>query len=86
MHSLRKKRAAILTDVKQDYSVGLDDAFKNTYTFDGGIVVSEQSYSTGDKDFRAALTSIEGANPDVIFVPGYYTRYAHRASGTRTWY
>ncbi len=73
MNSLGKKRAAILTDVKQDYSVGLDDAFKNTYTFGGGIVVSEQSYSTGDKDFHAALTSIKGSNPDVIFVPGYYT-------------
>jgi branched-chain amino acid transport system substrate-binding protein len=73
MNSLGKKRAAILTDVKQDYSVGLDDAFKNTYTFGGGIIVSEQSYSTGDKDFHAALTSIKGSNPDVIFVPGYYT-------------
>jgi branched-chain amino acid transport system substrate-binding protein len=73
MNSLGKKRAAILTDVKQDYSVGLDDAFKNTYTFNGGIIVSEQSYSSGDKDFHAALTSIKGANPDVIFVPGYYT-------------
>ena len=73
MNSLGKKRAAILTDVKQDYSVGLDDAFKNTYTFNGGTIVSEQSYSTGDKDFHAALTSIKGANPEVIFVPGYYT-------------
>jgi branched-chain amino acid transport system substrate-binding protein len=76
MNSLGKKRAAILTDVKQDYSVGLDDAFKNTYTFGGGTIVSEQSYSSGDKDFHAALTSIKGANPEVIFVPGYYTEVA----------
>ncbi|HEY3875541.1 MAG TPA: ABC transporter substrate-binding protein [Candidatus Kapabacteria bacterium] len=73
MSSLGKKRAAILTDVKQDYSVGLDDAFKNTFTFAGGEIVSEQSYSSGDKDFHAPLTSIKGSNPDVIFVPGYYT-------------
>jgi len=73
LNSLGKKRAAILLDVKQDYSVGLDAAYKNTFTFLGGTVVSEQSYSSGDKDFRAALTSIKGANPDVIFVPGYYT-------------
>ncbi len=71
--SLGTKRAAVLVDVKQDYSVGLDAAFKNTFTFLGGTIVSEQSYSSGDKDFRAALTSIKGANPDVIFVPGYYT-------------
>jgi len=72
-NSLGAKRAAILTDVKQDYSVGLDDAFKNTFTFGGGTIVSEQSYSSGDKDFHAPLTSIKGANPEVIFVPGYYT-------------
>ncbi len=76
MNSLGKKRAAILTDVKQDYSVGLDDAFKNTFNFNGGTIVSEQSYSSGDKDFHAALTSIKGANPEVIFVPGYYTEVA----------
>jgi len=71
--SLGKKRAAVLTDVKQDYSVGLDEAFKKTYSSSGGTIVSEQSYSSGDKDFHAPLTSIKAANPDVIFVPGYYT-------------
>ncbi len=71
--SLGKKRAAVLTDVKQDYSVGLDEAFKHTFSTAGGTIVSEQSYSTGDKDFHAPLTSIRAANPDVIFVPGYYT-------------
>lgn len=71
--SLGKKRAAVLTDVKQDYSVGLDEAFKHTFSSSGGQIVSEQSYSTGDKDFHAPLTSIKGAQPDVIFVPGYYT-------------
>lgn len=72
-HSLNGKRAAVLTDVKQDYSLGLADAFKKTFSQNGGQIVSEQSYSSGDKDFRAPLTSIRGTNPDVIFVPGYYT-------------
>jgi branched-chain amino acid transport system substrate-binding protein len=73
LNSLGKRRAAVLTDVKQDYSVGLDEAFKHTYSTSGGTIVSEQSYSSGDKDFHAPLTSIKAANPDVIFVPGYYT-------------
>jgi branched-chain amino acid transport system substrate-binding protein len=34
--------------------------------------VREQSYSSGDTDFRAQLTSIKAARPDVLFVPGYY--------------
>jgi branched-chain amino acid transport system substrate-binding protein len=35
--------------------------------------VSEQSYSSGDKDLKAQLTSIKGAAPDVILASGYYT-------------
>ena len=35
----------------------------------------ERSYSGSgkDKDFRAQLTAIKAAQPDAIFVPGYYT-------------
>ena len=34
----------------------------------------ERSYNGGDdKDFRAQLTSIKAAQPEAIFVPGYYT-------------
>lgn len=73
MKSLSAKRAAILLDTKQDYSIGLADAFRKTFKANGGEIVSEQAYSSGDKDFRAALTSIRSSNPDVIFIPGYYS-------------
>lgn len=67
------KKAAILTDVKQDYSVGLSQFFKEHFAKNGGTIVSEQSYSSGDKDFKAQLTSIKGGAPDVIVASGYYT-------------
>jgi branched-chain amino acid transport system substrate-binding protein len=67
------KKAAVLTDVKQDYSVGLSQFFKEHFAKNGGTIVSEQSYSSGDKDFKAQLTSIKGAAPDVIVASGYYT-------------
>jgi len=70
--TLGGKRAAILLDSKQDYSVGLADKFRETFRANGGNIVSEQAYTSGDKDFRAALTSIRSSNPDVIFIPGYY--------------
>ena len=38
----------------------------------GGKIVATQSYQEGDQDFNAQLTSLKGANPEVIFVPGYY--------------
>ena len=67
------KKAAILTDVKQDYSVGLSQFFKEYYTAHGGTIVSEQSYSSGDKDFKAQLTSIKTTGPEVVLASGYYT-------------
>jgi branched-chain amino acid transport system substrate-binding protein len=67
---------AILTDVKQDYSVGLAKAFQDSFTASGGTVVKSLDYSTGDKDFRAQLTDIKAAHPDAIFVPGYYGEVA----------
>lgn len=72
LNSLHKTRVAILKDVRQDYSVGFAEYFKLPFTKGGGTIVVEQSYSSGDQDFKAQLTSIRAANPDAIFVPGYY--------------
>jgi branched-chain amino acid transport system substrate-binding protein len=73
LDTLLAKRVALLTDVKQDYSQGLAQYFKEYFTSHGGQITSEKSYSSGDKDFRAQLTAIKADKPDAIFVPGYYT-------------
>lgn len=70
--TLGKKRAAIMVDRKNDYSTGLEKVITATFTRMGGEIVVTQSYQAGDPDFNAQITSIKGANPDVIFVPGYY--------------
>jgi branched-chain amino acid transport system substrate-binding protein len=67
------KKIAILTDVKQDYSVGLSEFFKAHFVANGGMIVNEQSYSSGDKDFKAQLTAIKASAPDAIVASGYYT-------------
>jgi branched-chain amino acid transport system substrate-binding protein len=77
------KKVAVLTDVKQDYSVGLTDFFKAHFVANGGQIVSEQSYSSGDKDFKAQLTAIKGASPDAILASGYYTEAGLIAIQTR---
>ncbi|HEX8618540.1 MAG TPA: ABC transporter substrate-binding protein [Thermoanaerobaculia bacterium] len=66
------KRAAVLIDVKSDYSTGLAANFERTFVANGGQVVGRQSYAQGDSDFRSQLTAIKATNPEVIFVPGYY--------------
>jgi branched-chain amino acid transport system substrate-binding protein len=70
---LHAKRFAILFDFKQDYSVGLAQFFRETVKKNGGEIVADERYTSGDIEFRAQLTTIRAANPDVIFVPGYYT-------------
>jgi branched-chain amino acid transport system substrate-binding protein len=74
--TLKAGKVFTLTDVKQDYSVDLAKFFKDEFVKLGGAIVGEQSYSTGDTDFRAQLTSIRSARPDVVYVPGYYQEVA----------
>jgi branched-chain amino acid transport system substrate-binding protein len=73
LNTLHLKNVAVLTDVKSDYSLGLAKFFKDGFVAGGGKIIAEQNYSGGDKDFNAELTAIKAANPDGIFVPGYYT-------------
>lgn len=75
-NTLNAKRVAVFTDVKSDYSKGLAKYFKEGFTKLGGQIVSELDFNGGDKDFKAQLTAIKAANPDAIFIPGYYTDVA----------
>jgi branched-chain amino acid transport system substrate-binding protein len=70
--NLKLHKVACLVDVKQDYSVDLAKFFKEAFTSAGGTIVREQSYSSGDTDFRAQLTAIRAVRPDGVFIPGYY--------------
>ncbi len=67
------RKAAIFTDMRQDYSVAFGRVFKAEFEKLGGKVVSEQSYQSLDQDFKAQLTTIKSASPDCVLVPGYYS-------------
>jgi branched-chain amino acid transport system substrate-binding protein len=71
--NLKAKKVAILRDVKSDYSVGLADYFVQKFKELGGQIVADQSYQSGEIDFKAQLTQLRASKPDAIFVPGYYT-------------
>ena len=71
-NDLKVKSAAILIDSSSDYSKGLADSFKKNFTANGGKIVKEEAYIAKDTDFRATLTNIKSANPEYIFVPGFY--------------
>jgi branched-chain amino acid transport system substrate-binding protein len=70
---LRANRAAILYDQATPYSVGLHEEFEKGFIELGGEIVNKQTFNAGDQDFSAQLTEIRASQPQVIFVPGYYT-------------
>jgi len=72
-NTLKVKKVAILRDIKNDYSVGLAQVFADNFKKMGGNIVANESYSEGDTDFSAQLTSIKSKNPEAVFMPGYYT-------------
>jgi len=80
---LGKKSAAIFMTVDDAYSAGLAQYFKESFEKLGGKVVAQESFASGEKDFRAPLTKIKAANPDVIFMPNYYTDVALSAKQAR---
>ena len=70
--TLQAKKAAILFDFNSPYSRGLTDFFELSFRKLGGEIVNKQSYKQGDADFKGQLSSIKAAEPDVIYIPGYY--------------
>jgi len=82
--NLHFDKVAILRDVKQDYSVGLARYYTEEFTRGGGTIVRDDSYTGGDTDFRAQLTSIKSAAPQAIFVPGYYNDAGNIARQARS--
>jgi branched-chain amino acid transport system substrate-binding protein len=76
---LKAKKAAIIREVSNDYSVGLAKFFVDSFkklTGDEGAILGELNYNTNDQDFTAQLTTLKSMNPDVIFAPGNYTESA----------
>jgi len=80
---LKASTAVIFSDVSSDYSKGLSKVFRETFTGSGGQVLAEESYSQGDRDFRAQLTKLKALNADVMYVPGYYSEVAMILSQAR---
>ncbi|MDR2159565.1 MAG: ABC transporter substrate-binding protein [Treponema sp.] len=81
--TLKSRRAAVLYDAGADYNTGLADAFKAQFAVNGGQVVADEAYQTGDVDFNAQVTRIKAANPDIVYLPNYYNDVALQAKQLR---
>ena len=65
--------AAILYESGSDYSEGCMNGFVEACGELGIEIVATEAFATGDKDFNAQMTKIAAANPDVVFMPFYYS-------------
>lgn len=75
-NDLKATKAAVLYEISSDYSVGVSDYFKQEWAKLGGELVAAEAFKTGDVEFRAQLTKIKDANPDVIIMPFLYKEVA----------
>lgn len=71
------KRSAAILFTANDFGTGLKNDFTAEFESLGGEVVASETYFEGQsKDFSPQLTTIKGANPDIMFVAGYYVETA----------
>jgi branched-chain amino acid transport system substrate-binding protein len=75
--AMNASTAAVVVDIAQaDYSVGLGNLFLKAFGEMGGKVLVTAYIQTGDRDFRSQLSEVREANPDIIYLPNYYTENA----------
>lgn len=81
--SLKARKAACLFDVGNDYTRGLSEMFRSTFTDMGGQIVAFEGHATGTTDFQGALKRILATKPDMIYVSDYYNDAALIAKQAR---
>ena len=72
VEKLSAKTAAVFYQTGNDYSEGLMNAFVAKAAELGLEVVDTEAFAEGDKDFKAQMTNIAAADPDIVFAPIYY--------------
>ena len=80
---LEAKTAAVLYNIDDDYSVGVQEAFAATAEELGLDIVASETFSTDAVDFQGQLTNIGAKEPDILFVPVYYSDIALIAEQAR---
>lgn len=77
------RNVAVMTDNKLPYSQGLSESFKAQFEKLGGKIVKESFYESGTTQFSAQLTELKSANPEGVFLSGYFTEVGPIAQQAR---
>lgn len=73
LDNLGAQTAAVLLDQGNDYVRGLAEYFRDAFEAGGGQVVVWETYTGEDQDFSAIVTKVKDANPDILYLPDYYS-------------
>jgi branched-chain amino acid transport system substrate-binding protein len=71
--TLGKKKVAILFVAQDAYSSGLAASFREAVKKLGADIVADKGYQMGETNFTTYLSEIKAANPEIVYVPNYYT-------------
>ena len=66
------KTIAIFYENGSDYSEAIVQGVESQLATCGLTVVAKEAFATGDVDYKAQMTNIAAANPDVVLMPIYY--------------
>ena len=66
------KTIAIFYENGSDYSEAIVQGVESQLASTGLKVVAKEAFATGDVDYKAQMTNIAAANPDVVLMPIYY--------------
>lgn len=74
-NTLKVSEAAIIKD-NDDYGLNLSKSFEDIFKVIGGKIVSNETYNSGDKNFRSQLEKTKLSGARAVFIPGNYTESA----------
>lgn len=66
-NKMSAKKVAVVSE-STDYAQGLRKVFSARIRALGGSVVVDETFNPGDTDFRAIVSKVKGAGPDVVYV------------------
>lgn len=75
VHDLQKKNIAVLY-VDIDYGKSILSGFQAEMDKLGAKVAIAKPFKMGDQEFSSTLTAVKAANPDALYVVGYYNEAA----------
>ena len=72
LDTLQADTAAILYAENNVYGLTLADAFEETFTAGDGEILVRGTYNHDAAEYYDVLVDIRDANPDILYLPGYY--------------